>query len=257
MKKNYLVRKKISILLLCVLLFNSCNTYDSILEEDNNTIKSKSGNFYSGKEMFKSIFFLQGRLAERTPYLIDMKNNISNFYDNISEFNESLSIIGDQQIQLIEEKYPDAFIEFENKMYSGNNFLMKEALQEIAYMYQQTLYESQMTKESMLMIDDFKENNKLHELSQIDVTTPEGKVAVKNFLEDNGYPQTTTGYAFALFLVVYCAILVFNVAIAFWYVISEAVYWTFEEVDDFFAQGGEMLEAHIGQISIVISYSPY
>jgi len=183
MKKFYLLRKKISVLLLCVFVFNSCNTYDNILEDDNKTLKSKSGNLYSGKDLFKSIFFLQGEVADKTPYLIDIKKNITDFYDDVSELNESLSSIGDEQILLIETKYPNAFIDFEEKMYSGNNFLMKEALQEIAYMYQQTLYENEMTKESMVMLDDLRENNKLDELSAIDVRTAEGKVKVKIFLK--------------------------------------------------------------------------
>ncbi len=110
-----------------MLLF-SCSQYDDMNNDVNNLSNTdKKINSYSGKEIFKSVFFGMGEFGNKIDLLKDNTTLASNLdASKKSEVNSKINIL----LESIEKNNSNFFNDFKIKIASGNHILIEKGLQE-------------------------------------------------------------------------------------------------------------------------------
>ena len=270
MKAIKLLQREIAAFFMICILFASCSRYDEFIIVDNNVnkvldsqvAKGISDRGYSGKEIFSALFYMRGNLVNNIDFVKNQRNKIFSLYEgNIADLNNDLDSINQYNIDYIDTKYPYFFEEFKDKMYSDNLFLMKEAMTDATYIVKECLLTHNLTKDYIKVADDLESlpTDKLNELKKIDVRTSEGKDKLVKFLQDNDIEPVnqTTGVAFAfiiiaVFIAYFIAIAV-NIAFAFWYVVTEAIWMSWDEFWGQIKKGVDFFEFVLADIRVGIS----
>lgn len=125
------IRKKIKFLsvfsALTMLLF-SCSQYEDMNNSFDNSLNNNNKiNSYSGKEIFKSVFFGMGEFGNKIDLLKDNATLASNLHDSKKvEVNNKINKL----LESIENNNSNFFNNFKSKIASGNHLLIEEGLQE-------------------------------------------------------------------------------------------------------------------------------
>lgn len=104
----------------------SCNKADDILDSDAPKAITLKNAQLSGKELFKSIFFVDGQATELLPVLT---SNVK-IYDYLQSEEEIAEYKAFQEkvILYVDSKHPEFFGDFQQKMYSQDPVAIKETL---------------------------------------------------------------------------------------------------------------------------------
>lgn len=125
------IRKKLkffSVFSALTMLLFSCSQYDDMNSDiDNSSNTNKKINSYSGKEIFKSIFFGMGNFGNKIDLLRDNATLASNLNDSKKvEVNNKINKL----LESIENNNSSFFYDFKSKIASGNHLLIEKGLQE-------------------------------------------------------------------------------------------------------------------------------
>lgn len=125
------IRKKLkffSVFSALTMLLFSCSRYDDLNSEvDNSLNTNKKINSFSGKEIFKSVFFGMGEFGNKIDLLKDNATLASNLNDSKKvEVNNKI----DKLLASIENNNSNFFNDFKSKIASGNHLLIEKGLQE-------------------------------------------------------------------------------------------------------------------------------
>ncbi len=121
--------KKIALFLIIGILFVNCTQQDDQnLAPNNNDLSAtlqQSETVYSGEELFKAIFFAQGEFAKN----ISMHEETIKQSEQGNTMNEGLFLERYENfVKAVIEKNPNFFTNFQKDMYSGNPFVVENAL---------------------------------------------------------------------------------------------------------------------------------
>lgn len=151
--------KKIALVLLSSFIFVNCSQQDDNINtsnKDNNSILQRSGQIYTGEELFKSIFFGQGEFAKN----ISMYEDITNQYEQGGMVKESLFLERfDTFVQKVTNTNPTFFNDFQTNINSGNPLVIQESLKtgySKIYDHMDTLF-----PELLQVIDSFDGNSEV------------------------------------------------------------------------------------------------
>jgi SdpC family antimicrobial peptide len=124
------IRKKLkffSVFSALTMLLFSCSQYDDMNSDIDNSSNTNEKISYSGKEIFKSVFFGMGKFGNKIDLLRDNATLASNLNDSKKvEVNNKINKL----LESIENNNSNFFNDFKSKIASGNHILIEKALQE-------------------------------------------------------------------------------------------------------------------------------
>src|SRR5690606_2949319 len=136
----------VSFTLASVMLFISCSQYDesiqSVLQTGRNVLyRTISNNDYSGEDIFRGIFFLEGDIVNKIPSLYNAKIERDILFENpilvssmpeIDERTIEAGLSNDSLVQKIREFNPNIFSELKESVLSENPYNVSDKLEESA-----------------------------------------------------------------------------------------------------------------------------
>lgn len=160
----------VSFSLASVMLFISCSQYDesvqSVLPKDKSILyKSVNNNNYSGEDIFRGIFFLEGDIVNKIPSLHNAKIERDILFENpilvssmpeINESNIEPGLSNDSLVQKIREFNPDIFTELKESVLSENPYNVRDKLEESALLLRSALLTNNTFARSIQVITDGK-----------------------------------------------------------------------------------------------------
>lgn len=141
---------------LCLLLltFTSCSNekkdISNVVVGTGTTLRTAI-KLYSGKDLFKGIFFQRGPVSKQISDIFTYQTNMYDFTQSDEEKNAAVRI-QDEVILQIEKKSPSFMNEFGRKIQSGDHLLVMNAIDEGAKMFQ---------KHMMSISDIYQQKGKL------------------------------------------------------------------------------------------------
>lgn len=175
---------------------------------------------YSGEDLFKGIFLLQGDAAHKIPLLADKVNSIKKNY-KISPDAEKIQMEFSNRILFcIKKSDNNFFIEFKEQIESGNYFKIREALSNGgAIMFKTAMEDDSLSKIFNLGNQIIKNKEDLITVKNADINTKEGKEKINNIIlkyNNTNKNNDRIFFAFAgvvsIAVVVYTAVAVINAA---------------------------------------------
>jgi SdpC family antimicrobial peptide len=165
------VNPYLSMTMAVLILFVSCTQYDedvsqkAISEEANDLMKR--GANYTGEDIFRGIFFLEGKFVNEIPSLYNAKVErdiiIENpmfvsSYPELSEqyLNQEAGLENDSLVLKIRELNPNIFTELKSSILSKDPYKVKDKLEDCALLLKSALLTNEKVEKNIKVIKDGK-----------------------------------------------------------------------------------------------------
>ncbi|MBW2963069.1 hypothetical protein [Mesonia aestuariivivens] len=165
------VNPYLSMTMAILILFVSCTQYDedvtqkAISEEANDLMKR--GANYTGEDIFRGIFFLEGKFVNQIPSLYNAKVErdiiIENpmfvsSYPELSEqyLNQEAGLENDSLVLKIRELNPNIFAELKSSILSKDPYKVKDKLEDCALLLKSALLTNEKVEKNIKVIKDGK-----------------------------------------------------------------------------------------------------
>ncbi len=165
------VNPYLSMTMAILMLFMSCTQYDEdvtqkVISKEANELMKRGAN-YTGEDIFRGIFFLEGRFVNEIPSLYNAKVErdiiIENpmfvsSYPELSEqyLNREAGLENDSLVLKIRELNPNIFTELKSSILSKDPYQVKDKLEDCALLLKSALLTNEKVEKNIKVIKDGK-----------------------------------------------------------------------------------------------------
>lgn len=186
---------KQTLLFVAVMLFTavSCSKQENIQPLDRNAstathadLRDELVDMTEEERIFREIFFLQGNIGERVPYLSDVQAEMSKLFELNPELKNQWNALTDDIMAVIKRDNPGFLREFTAALRSGDFERIKIAMNEASVVLQKAQFGSETYRNMFLIGEHMVQNPELREqLMKLDLTTEEGRLEFEKIINSN------------------------------------------------------------------------